>query len=92
MKNQLTKNFRSLVLLCLFCFGCAAAGFAQTSIVGGQKDSVLIDGNPALKQSHVEKLQDFFEWLFAARFAVAERDEFQKLIIRKWQSSGTESS
>ena len=93
MKKQFTNKFWRLVFLCLFCVGCTTLASAQIPTAGGrQKDRVIIDGNPALKQSDVDKLQDFFEWLFEAKLSAAERAEFQSLVVKKGQSGEKEIS
>lgn len=86
MKNLFTNKLPSLVLLCLFFICGAFVGSAPAQL----KDTVIVDGNPALKQSDVDKLQDFFEWLFEKKFSKAQKGEFQSLVIKKWQSGEME--
>lgn len=88
MKNQFTAKFMSLVFLCLFCFCGAFVASAQAQL----KDRVIVDGNPELKQSDVDKLQDFFEWLFETKFSKAQKVELQRLVVQKWQSGEKEST
>lgn len=88
MKNQFTNKFLWLVFLGLFCFCGAFVAPAQAQV----QDRVIVDGNPALKQSDVDKLQDFFEWLFETKFSKAQKGEFQSLVVQKWQAGEKEST
>ncbi|HEX8246538.1 MAG TPA: hypothetical protein VF599_00010 [Pyrinomonadaceae bacterium] len=89
MKNQFTNKLLFLVFLFLFCFAGAFVGSAQAQL---KEDRVIVDGNPALKQSHVDKLQDFIEWLFETKFSKAQKSEFQRLVVQKWQAGEKEST
>jgi hypothetical protein len=88
MKNQLTNKFLLLAFLCLFCCCGAFVATAQAQV----NDAVIVDGNPALKQSHVDKLRDFFEWLFEKKFSSDQKGEFQRLVAQKWREGEKESA
>jgi hypothetical protein len=55
------------------------------------ENEVLAQGNPPLRQRDAGKLRDFFEWLFETKFSTAEQNEFQSLVIKKWNEGETEA-
>ncbi len=54
-------------------------------------DNVLVDGNPPLTQSMVEKSRDVFEFTFGGALNENEKRLFQEELIRRWQSNDAET-
>jgi hypothetical protein len=75
-------NYTKTLLIAVMTFALLAT-FAPTA--GAQKrsggDKILVTGAVSLRQSDFDTLTAFYEWLFEARFTVAERRKFQTLII-----------
>lgn len=87
MKRQVINKFRIFVIFSIFNLCCAAVVMAQPSVSAkGQTEKVLVAGNPSLKQSDVDELIAFFEWLFETRFTDQQRTKFQALAIKEWKS------
>lgn len=87
MTKKTIFKFKAIICFCMFS-ACLAtfAGAAFLTPAIAQTDKILVAGNPPLKQSHVDHLRDFFEWLFEKEFSAAQRTEFQSLIAEKWRS------
>lgn len=73
MMNKL-KSILSLIL-CFVCIGGATAVNAQSGA-----DKVLVAGKKPLRQSEVNRLIEFYEWLLDATFTADERGQFQKYV------------
>ena len=55
-----------------------------------QADRVLVDGDPALTQSMVNSLIDFFEFGLGGKFTAQERAQFQAQRIADWTSANSQ--
>jgi hypothetical protein len=87
MKKQIIGKFRALLVFCAFSLCFTNVATMRAAIAGKlQDDRVLVSGNPSLKQSDVDELINFFEWLFEARFNDEQRSEFRTLAIKEWKS------
>ncbi|HLM02713.1 MAG TPA: hypothetical protein VK400_16795 [Pyrinomonadaceae bacterium] len=60
---------------------------AQTT----RNDNVLVDGNPPLTQSMVEKSRDVFEFTFGGALNEDEKRIYQAELIKRWQINDAET-
>jgi hypothetical protein len=65
-----------------FCLILCASFFCGVKNAAGQSnsDKILVAGKNALRQSDVDKLIEFYEWGFQARFTADERAQFQAFL------------
>jgi hypothetical protein len=57
--------------------------------VPAQTDRVLVTGRYTLRQSHIDRLTELYEWLFAGKFSPAQRRRYQTLIVQEAKSDET---
>lgn len=81
-------GYLSLLILCAATFGAPGRVAAQN--VNGA-DRVLFAGEPALKQSEVDRLIEFYEWAFGTRFSADERARYQAFVIEGFRQDAAES-
>ena len=68
---------------------CAVAVVLLGSISYSQ-GRVLVNGNPPLTQSMVDKGRDFIEWLFEAPLTAEQRRTVEASIIESWKTGDKE--
>lgn len=79
MINKIKNLF--LLVLCVAFIGSAIVN------VSAQNSRILATaGNQSLKQSDVDKVIEFFEWAFAAKFTNQQRSQYQALKIEQFQN------
>lgn len=77
--NKLKSLF--LLVLCLISIAGAESVGAQT---GG--DKVLVSGKNLLRQSDIDSLVKFYEWILEAEFTGEQRRRFQKYTENEFRS------
>lgn len=82
--NKLKYLF--LLLLCVGLIGGAVTISAQTS-----GDKILVTGKKQLRQSDVDKLIEFYEWVLEAKFSGAQRANFARYTADEFRANPAES-
>jgi hypothetical protein len=80
MKFYKTFSAAMVLVIALTIFGTTTA-FAQKQDAAKTDDKILVSGDPSLKESDINVVINFYEWLFEAKFTAAERREFQTLLV-----------
>lgn len=75
------KNFFLLTVCAAVLFGAACGVSAQSA----GADKILAAGKQPLKQSEVNKIIEFYEWAFEARFTPDERRRFAELSAESYR-------
>jgi hypothetical protein len=53
-------------------------------------DGVLVEGNPPLSESMVDRVRGFYEWLLDATMNEQQRSDFQQSLVDSWESGDAE--
>ena len=78
-----TKYFLLLIL-------CAGMIGGLTSVMAQTRDNVLVSKNGAtLRQSDVDNMIAFYEWVFEARFTTVQRSRFAGYTVREFRTDPT---
>lgn len=86
----MTNSIKYLFLLIL-CLGIFAVSTSAQYGVGSGSDQILVNaGKKTLRQSDVDKLIEFYEWAFAAKFNADERDRFREYTAEEFRSNPAE--
>lgn len=77
-------NFNKVLLIRFLIFAglaiFAGAALAQKQASG---DRIVVSGEYSLKQSDIERLTEFYEWLLDKKFTPAQRRKYQALIVEQ---------
>lgn len=80
-------RFRLILSVCL----CLAVIGGANTLTFAQTDRILAAGKQPLRQSDVDKLVGFFEWVFDARFSAEQSATFQSSLVKEWRSADVKS-
>lgn len=73
----------ALTLLFIFSFGHVETALAQP----GGNETVLVQGNPPLTQSMVNKSIDLLEWSLGVTFSAEHQSKIQRILINVWRTN-----
>jgi len=81
-------NKRILTLIFALC-AMICGGTYTTLAQGG--DGVLVAGKQALRQSDVDRLIEFYEWAFQAKFTAQQREQMRESMEREFRSDAAQA-
>ncbi len=77
------------LFLMIICVGLIGGAVLKTAAQTGNR--VLVSGKQTLRQSDVNDLIDFYQWVFEAEFSDSERDRFQKYTVAEFRNDPNSS-
>lgn len=87
MQTYLYRNHLCKLFPLVVCAAILGGGFSRAAAQTG----VLVDGNPPLTASMVNRLVNLFEWSLEVEFSAKDRADFQRAVVGYWRERDPKS-
>jgi hypothetical protein len=76
----------SIIFCLVFCLALCGMAVPETTAQTGDK-VIIGSGKNSLRQTELNQLIEFYEWLFAVRFTNGEREQFQEFVAADFRQN-----